>query len=246
MLIDNNLSDNKKKGLYWDKDISIIPIVVFQLGQQQFGFHLEYVKRIIRMVAITAIPKSPPWMEGIINLQGQVIPVINLRKYLGLPNKKIMLNDRLLIVDYEESLIALITDDTLEVLEISEKNIEAPPANLESKHPVLGIIRWGESLVLILDHRQIEIPKLNLENIKFLSPKTLVNDENQEGESDQEIISPKEIKDDFTQIKGIGKVYSKKFHDKNILTFSQLSKLTAKEIANLLSLPQLQICMVSA
>jgi purine-binding chemotaxis protein CheW len=127
--------------------------VVFTADDQTYALPLNHVSRVVRMVALTSVPESAPWIAGFINVTGTILPVVDLRRRLGGASKVIDPNDCLLIIDVPEQNFALIVDRVLEVLECPSAQLESPPDALfpNQKRLLTGVIQQGESLVLMLD-----------------------------------------------------------------------------------------------
>ncbi|MBI2267055.1 MAG: chemotaxis protein CheW [Armatimonadetes bacterium] len=101
-------------------------IVVFQMGKELYALKIEYVNEIIRMQEITEIPRVPEFVEGVINLRGKVIPIIDLRKRFGLPASEETASTRIIIVAIRELMVGMIVDKVHEVLTIPGTSIEPP------------------------------------------------------------------------------------------------------------------------
>jgi len=129
-----------------------VQLVTFKLDDQEYGLIIENVVEVVRMVAITRIPKAPDVMEGVINLRGRVVPVINLRKRFGAPPKARDLDTRLLVARIEDRVIALIVDTVSEVLKLDGDSLDASNAVATGVTEYLAAIgKLGDRLLLILD-----------------------------------------------------------------------------------------------
>ena len=106
----------------------ILQLVSFSLDKEEFGVDISAVHEINRMTEITKLPGSPDFVEGIINLRGKVVPVISLRKRLGMAKKGIDKDSRVIVVELEGNTIGFIVDAVNEVLRIDSSTTEAPPA----------------------------------------------------------------------------------------------------------------------
>lgn len=128
-------------------------IVVFILGTEQYAIDISYAKEIVRIPEFTRMPNMPPFMEGVINLRGKVIPVIDLKKRFGFEQTERTIDNRLLILDLEGMDLGIIVDDVTEVVHIKEEEIEK--LNLEvatiGKNSVQGIGKIGERLIILLN-----------------------------------------------------------------------------------------------
>jgi purine-binding chemotaxis protein CheW len=147
---------------------ALMQMVGFAIGKEQFGVDILKVREIIRDASITAVPNSPGFVEGVINLRGNIIPVIDLRKRLNLPSAengtaKIWI----LILEIEGRITGFRVDSVTEVLKIQMGAIEPPPeivmAGLESQF-IHGVCDIGGYLLILLDFSQI----LHVDEIKRL------------------------------------------------------------------------------
>ena len=106
-----------------EKDLQVVG---FRIGSETFGVLIASVREIVRVPEITAVPSAPETVEGVINLRGKIIPVMDLRKRFGhvdiQPDKK----NRILVVELENKLVGLIVNAASEVLKIPPSDIEAP------------------------------------------------------------------------------------------------------------------------
>ena len=108
-------------------------LVIFDLAGEEFGVDVYQVKEIIRMQEITSMPKAPDYIEGIINLRGQIITVMNLEKKFGLKEAEITGKSRIVVTEVAGNTIGLIVDEVPEVLRIPEDNIDPTPEMIESQ-----------------------------------------------------------------------------------------------------------------
>ncbi len=112
------------------EDISsdnIIQLVTFNLGDEEFGIDILIVKEIIRLVDITRVPNAPSYVEGVINLRGKVVPIIDLRKRFSMTAIGRTSNTRIIVVDLDSKVIGFIVDKVNEVLRIDKTTLEDPP-----------------------------------------------------------------------------------------------------------------------
>lgn len=126
-------------------------LVVFKLDEQQFALYLPAVKRIVHAVEITLLPKAPDIVMGVINVQGQIVPVVNIRKRFRFPERKIELSDYFIIGRASERLIAILVDDIGEIVEISDRKIITTGQILPNIDYVEGAVKIEGNIVLIHD-----------------------------------------------------------------------------------------------
>ena len=128
-------------------------LVVFQLGAELYGVEISRVHEIIRLQSITRVPRAPGFVEGVINLRGKVIPVVDLRRHFGLPAADHTRASRIVVVEIGEQVVGIIVDSVSEVLRVNTSTVEPPSpvvAGLESDY-LHGIARLPERLVILLD-----------------------------------------------------------------------------------------------
>ncbi len=101
----------------------LVQLVSFRLGQEVFGIDILKVQEINRLVEITQVPQAPQYCEGIINLRGKVIPVINLRKKFGMEIIEWNKLTRILVCDMDGKVVGMIVDSVEEVLKIPQSTI---------------------------------------------------------------------------------------------------------------------------
>lgn len=128
-------------------------LVVFNLGGETYGVDISTVREIIRMQAITDIPGTPHSVEGLINLRGSVIPVVDLRKRFRLESVERSKETRIVVVSSNEQEIGVIVDSVTEVLRISSDSIEPPSSIIMSSDSeyLQGIVKLEERLIILLD-----------------------------------------------------------------------------------------------
>lgn len=139
-----------------------IQLVTFRLRDEEFGVDISQVREIVRMMAITHIPEAPGFIEGVINLRGQVIAVIDLAKQFGLtPKEKLEKTDRIVVVEVGEQTVGMIVDEVPEVLRIAKENIDPTPELIQTeikKDYIKGVGKIGERLLILLDLNKVLAP----------------------------------------------------------------------------------------
>ena len=127
-------------------------LVIFKLENEDYGLPISKVQEINRMVAVTKLPQTPDFMEGIINLRGRVIPVVDLRKRFGFIAREHQQDTRIMVVDVSGQTIGLVVDAVNEVVKIAGDCIEPPPASFTlNAQFVEGIGKLKDRLVILLD-----------------------------------------------------------------------------------------------
>jgi purine-binding chemotaxis protein CheW len=128
-------------------------LVVFQLGAELYGVEISRVHEIIRHQAVTRLPRAPAFVEGVINLRGKVISVVNLRGRFGLPPTEPTRASRIVVVDINDQVIGMVVDGVSEVLRVNAATIEPPSptvAGIDSEY-LQGIAKLPGRLVILLD-----------------------------------------------------------------------------------------------
>ncbi len=126
-------------------------IVVFSLANRRHGVSLSAVQRIVRAVEVTPLPKAPEIVAGIINVQGAVMPVIDMRRRFGLAEREIGLGDQIVVAQARRRAVALVVDAVSGVLECSEREIVAARDLVPDLAYVDGVVKLPDGLVLIHD-----------------------------------------------------------------------------------------------
>ena len=147
-----------RDGAYMLKaDIQEIQVASFRLGDDLFAIDIMRIKEIIRPQKLSLLPKAPPFVEGVINLRGTVIPVIDLRKRFDMPEREDSLPIRLLIVAVTGQLLGLVVDDVTEVVTVPVKDIKPPPQMVGGigAEYLIGVCLARESLIMLLNIDQL-------------------------------------------------------------------------------------------
>ncbi|MBI4743892.1 MAG: purine-binding chemotaxis protein CheW [Actinobacteria bacterium] len=134
-----------------DTDVQELFLLEFFLAEEKYGIAVNKVYKIVRMIEITHLPKMPEFIEGIINLRGSVIPVIDLRKRLGLPQKEYTLSTPIVITEIQNKIIGIVVDSVSSVLGLREENIEIPTELIPFSNYLRGVGKLENELLLILD-----------------------------------------------------------------------------------------------
>ena len=128
-------------------------IVVLDVGNESYGIPVQRVREIIRVPPITRVPNGPDFLEGVINLRGQVIPVMDLRKHLGITSGDETRRSRVVVSELGPHTVGLMVDGVSQVVMVAATDIEPPPAIIAGSNnsQVCGVARLGDRLVLFLD-----------------------------------------------------------------------------------------------
>lgn len=131
----------------------LIQLVTFRISEEEFGVDILSVQEIIRPIQITMVPHSASFIEGVINLRGKVIPVINMRKRFNLDLVEHDTNTRIVVMEFDQKIVGILVDGVSEVLRIPSSTIEpAPPVvcGVGSEY-IRGVGRLADRLLILLD-----------------------------------------------------------------------------------------------
>jgi purine-binding chemotaxis protein CheW len=132
-------------------------LVIFELADENYGLDISSVESIIKMQAITVVPHAPNFVEGVTNLRGKVLPVIDLRKRFNLPGRQVDKDSRIIVVSFNKKEIGMMVDSVSEVLTINTDVVEPPPAlvtTIDSAF-ITGIAKIDTRLVILLDLAEV-------------------------------------------------------------------------------------------
>ena len=131
----------------------LLQLVSFKISNEEFGIDILSVQEINRMLQITKVPNTPDFIEGVINLRGRIIPVIDLRVKLGMMRKEHSKDTRIVVVDIKQKTVGFIVDEVNEVLRIPKSITEAPPdmVNSINSEYIISIGKLEDRLLILLD-----------------------------------------------------------------------------------------------
>ncbi len=127
--------------------------ISFAVGDEEYGLELLRVKEVIRLREITWLPKAPVFVKGIINLRGDVIPIISLREKFGLPETESTAATRVIVVEADGRLIGMVVDSASQVVRIPTDQIEPPPPMLggSMQDLITAVGKLDDKLIILLD-----------------------------------------------------------------------------------------------
>lgn len=146
-----NLNENN------EESSELLQLVSFMIDKEEFGVNILCVQEINRLMQITKVPNVPDFVEGVINLRGRVIPVIDLRTKLKIQKKERDNNTRIIVVEIEEKTIGFIVDSVKEVLRIPTSITEAPPemvTGIDSDY-IMAVAKLDDRLITLLNLEKI-------------------------------------------------------------------------------------------
>ncbi len=153
-----------------------IQVVSFKIGDEEFGVNILQVQEINRLVQITQVPNAPDFIEGVMNLRGRIVPVVNLRKRFGLPQKEYDKNTRVVVVELNDKTVGFVVDSVSEVLRFSNSDVEPTPDLITGigNEYITGIAKLGDRLLILLDLEKV----LTVEEKESLKEALLPQNEN--------------------------------------------------------------------
>ncbi|MBN1875168.1 MAG: purine-binding chemotaxis protein CheW [Anaerolineae bacterium] len=132
-------------------------LVIFRVSDEFYGVDIAVVQEVIKLQRITAVPRAPDFIEGLINLRGTVLPVIDLRRRFGLPEQPPTKETRIVIAEIKEMSIGVLVDAVTEVLRVPESEIEPPSplsVTMDSAF-IFGIAKIPPRLIALLDLNKV-------------------------------------------------------------------------------------------
>lgn len=131
----------------------ILQVVSFRLGGEEYGMDISQVQEIIRLVEITHVPRAPHFMEGVINLRGQLIPIVDLRTRFAMQRVAATKSTRIVVTEIGSRRVGLVVDSVSEVLNLPIENVEAAPDMITGvgTEYIQGVGKVGERLIILLE-----------------------------------------------------------------------------------------------
>jgi len=135
----------------------LLQLVSFTIGEEEFGVEILKVQEINRMLQVTAVPNAPDYVEGVINLRGKVVPIIDLRTRLTMPRKEHDKNTRIVVVELAGSVVGFVVDAVREVLRIPRHVTEPPPAIVSGVNSdyITAVGKLEDRLLILLDLERV-------------------------------------------------------------------------------------------
>ena len=131
----------------------LLQLVSFVIENEEFGIDILRVQEIIRPVAITRVPNAPTFVEGVINLRGRIVPIVDLRKRFGLPERAHDKNTRIVVVELDEKVVGFVMDAVKEVIRVDRSVIEPPPdltTGIDTSY-IKGVAKLEDRLLILLE-----------------------------------------------------------------------------------------------
>lgn len=134
-------------------------MVTFIIGDEEFGVDIGFVWEINRLMQITPVPNAPPAVEGVVNLRGEVVPVVDMRRQFKLPPRENSRETRVVVIEMDDTIAGFIVDSVSEVINLPQSAIEPPPAmvgGVESEY-ITGVGKVGERLLIVLNLKNLVV-----------------------------------------------------------------------------------------
>jgi purine-binding chemotaxis protein CheW len=130
-----------------------IQLVAFLLEQEEYGIEITKVREIILPGEITRLPQTPDYIQGLIHLRGEVIPIVNLRRRFGLPDRQTTDETRIIVVNLGDKMLGIMVDAVSEVLRTSRENRVPPPPAIAGagREYLIGLVKLNNRLLILLD-----------------------------------------------------------------------------------------------
>src|SRR5438067_6561204 len=123
--------------------------LIFAIDEQRFALKLSVVERVVRAAEVTPVPRAPAILFGVLNVQGEIIPVINTRRQLGFSERDIRSSDQFIIARTPERVVALVADTVCDVVSVSESAVIAAEKIMPGAEFIEGVMKLEDGLVLI-------------------------------------------------------------------------------------------------
>ncbi len=149
-----NAQPSRKEELNYSDTIRV---VAFRLGKEEYALDILYVQEIVRLLSITRVPRSARHIEGVVNLRGNIVPIINLHKRFSIDSLGEEDDKRIIVFQYDELKAGIIVDEVSEVLTLDKNEIEKTDKVYSSMDSdfIKGIARFGDRLYILLNLQKI-------------------------------------------------------------------------------------------
>jgi two-component system chemotaxis response regulator CheV len=164
----------EQKGILLESGTNELEIVEFEVANNKFGINVIKVKEIIQPIPVTFIPHAHPHVEGIIQLRGEVLPVVDMLKVLGIQNASFSSQQKYIVAEFNKQKVVFHVDNVTQIHRISWNEIEKPSDMYQGgSSQVIGVIKQQDSMILLLDFERIMVdinPEsgINIESVKKL------------------------------------------------------------------------------
>ncbi|WP_274309304.1 chemotaxis protein [Solibacillus daqui] len=163
-----------QKGILLESGTNELEIVEFEVANNKFGINVIKVKEIIQPIPVTFIPHVHPHVEGIIQLRGEVLPVVDMLKVLGIPTENRNPQQKYIVAEFNKQRVVFHVDNVTQIHRISWDQIEKPSDMYQGgSSQVIGVIKYNEEMILLLDFEKIMVDinpesSISVESVKKL------------------------------------------------------------------------------
>lgn len=142
-------------------------LIVFSVGKEEYGLEIEKVQVVIRMKPIKKLPRAPKFIKGVMNLRGDIIPIVGLREKFNLDTEEYNDFTRIIVVNHNDKLVGMVVDEVNRVVTVPAGNIEANPDMVtdNTRALVRGVAKVGEQVIILvqLDYLLYSVDELEYE-----------------------------------------------------------------------------------
>lgn len=128
-----------------------VQYVVVVVGSENYGIDISYVNNIVKIQRITRVPKAQHYFKGVINIRGEIIPVMSLRLKFGLESDEYNGQTRILIIKFEQAAVGIIVDEVKEVVTLDDSCIDRSSKDTEAKASLIGVGKHEKGLISLLN-----------------------------------------------------------------------------------------------
>ena len=152
----NSDFENELSGLSFEQPKSeeeTVQLIVFSVGREEYGLEIEKVQEVIRMKTIKKLPSTPEFILGVMNLRGNIIPVVGLREKFGLDKQEVQTFTRIIVVNHKDKLVGMVVDQVNQVISVAPENIEGNPdmVNEKTRALVRGVAKADDRIVIVVE-----------------------------------------------------------------------------------------------
>ena len=130
-----------------------IQLIIFSVGQEEYGLEIDKIQEVIRLRSIKKLPSTPGFILGVMNLRGNIIPVVGLREKFGLEKQESGTFTRIIVVNHKDKLVGMVVDEVNQVISINPENIEDNPdiVNEKTKALVRGVAKANDRIIILVE-----------------------------------------------------------------------------------------------
>lgn len=157
-ILDGRKKDMNEKGILLESGTNELEFVEFLVGSNKFGINVMKVKEIIQPLPVTSVPHVHPYVEGIIELRGEVLPVVNVPKAIGDPNCEPSEKDKLIVTEFNQQKVVFRVHQVTQIHRVSWSQIEKPSEMYQGlETQITGVVKMGDEMILMLDFEKIVV-----------------------------------------------------------------------------------------